>query len=581
MLPPVFLLRIAILHPRGGERIVSALPTDRVLDVIARALADAGVEPDADTSWELCFVADPLPNDRPISSLIPLGAIPTPLTLRPAAATAPSVALDFTDILLRKKIVSRDQLEDARQLAHSTGIKLHHSIVKLSYATPTEVMSAVAEQFGMQFVDLAELEIPKAVIELVPESVARENLVLPLSLEGNTLKVITADPGNFDTIQKLQFILNKDIVPVLAVQEQIQEAINRNYGQTETESVDSMLREFTDTAIDFTKTDSMSAPPPGGAAPTPADTRADEDDELDDEDEFDVLDDDEDEEDGEAAEPDFEIPPPPPHASAPVVAAPPAPVAAPAPASAPAPLARAKQEEDEPRSRVAAPRTRQKAASSVGPVTGRRLTERRATVRYYSRMNPDRVFPLLVMLTREEVEKVVKRHVEQMATGPLKIEKDTPLEIEPVLPGCVCHPPQITTKLDSKDQVFTFHVVPHVLGTVTGARVLIRQDHQPLAEIELDIRVVQRTMVLVSGLSALVLPTASAVMNHFGIDFTPKDGSNPYLSAMKFLFGEVTPAVMMAALVALTGVLYWFTRPKGRDVFWDINTKPPESKPAG
>src|SRR5437879_9269259 len=57
----------------------------------------------------------------------------------------------------------------------------------------------------------------------------------------------------------MQFILNKDIQPVLAPREQIVEAINRQYGQTETESVDSMLAEFTDTAIDFTETESVSA----------------------------------------------------------------------------------------------------------------------------------------------------------------------------------------------------------------------------------------------------------------------------------------------------------------------------------
>src|SRR5205085_5715671 len=117
----------------------------------------------------------------------------------------------------------------------------------------------VAEHYGMQFVDMTDLNIPKSVIELVPESVARENVVIPLELEGNSLKLITADPTNYDTVQKLQFILNKDIVPVLAVQEQIQEAINRNYGQTETESVDSMLVEFTDTAIEFTQTESVSS----------------------------------------------------------------------------------------------------------------------------------------------------------------------------------------------------------------------------------------------------------------------------------------------------------------------------------
>jgi type IV pilus assembly protein PilB len=67
-----------------------------------------------------------------------------------------------------------------------------------------------------------------------------------------------SDPTDFDTMQKLQFILNKDIQPVLAPREQIVEAINRHYGQSETESVDSMLQEFTDTAIDFTETDATS-----------------------------------------------------------------------------------------------------------------------------------------------------------------------------------------------------------------------------------------------------------------------------------------------------------------------------------
>jgi type IV pilus assembly protein PilB len=166
---------------------------------------------------------------------------------------------DYTDILIKKKILGPDQLDEAERLASSTGIKLQDALAKLNYATPAEVMTAVAEQHGMQFVDLGDLEIPKPVIELVPESVARENVVIPLALEGNTLKIITADPTNYDTIQKLQFILNKDIQPVLAIPEQITEAINRNYGQTETESVDSMLVEFTDTAIEFTQTESMAS----------------------------------------------------------------------------------------------------------------------------------------------------------------------------------------------------------------------------------------------------------------------------------------------------------------------------------
>src|SRR5438477_13140359 len=162
---------------------------------------------------------------------------------------------DFTEFLIRKQILSPDQLEEARGLERSAGMKLHDAIVKLGYASNEQVMAAIAEAHGLQFVDLTEVTIPPAVIELVPESVARENVILPMALDGGVLRVIMSDPSDFDTVQKLQFILNKDIQPVLAPREQIIEAINRHYGQGETESVDSMLAEFTDTAIDFTETE--------------------------------------------------------------------------------------------------------------------------------------------------------------------------------------------------------------------------------------------------------------------------------------------------------------------------------------
>src|SRR5262249_20212196 len=165
---------------------------------------------------------------------------------------------DFTEVLVRRQTLSPDQLQEARNLQQQTGAKLQDTLVKLGYCTADEVMSAVAEFHGLQFVNLAEVTIPNAVIELVPESVARENVILPMAQENGALKIIISDPSDFDTLQKLQFILNKDIQPVLASREQIIEAINRHYGQTETESVDSMLQEFTDTAIDFTETEATS-----------------------------------------------------------------------------------------------------------------------------------------------------------------------------------------------------------------------------------------------------------------------------------------------------------------------------------
>ncbi len=163
---------------------------------------------------------------------------------------------DFTNLLVQKGLVGEDQLEEVRSMASSTGITIQQALVKSGYVTQPEIMAAMAEFHGLTFVDLTDVEIPKAVTELVTESLAREHTIMPLAIEGNSIKIVMADPTNLDTIQKIQFVLNKDVIPVLADIEQIREAINRHYGQTETESMDSMIAEFTDTQIEHTVTES-------------------------------------------------------------------------------------------------------------------------------------------------------------------------------------------------------------------------------------------------------------------------------------------------------------------------------------
>jgi len=156
---------------------------------------------------------------------------------------------DWTEILIRRGVISPDQLKEAQR----GGGAVEESLVKLGYAEAEDIMKAKAEQHGLPFIELREIEIPAAVIELVPESLARENIVMPLAQGSGTIKVIMHDPLGFETIEKLRFVLNREIEVALAPKEAIVEAINKYYGKSsgETESVDSMLQEFTDTAIDF------------------------------------------------------------------------------------------------------------------------------------------------------------------------------------------------------------------------------------------------------------------------------------------------------------------------------------------
>jgi hypothetical protein len=204
----------------------------------------------------------------------------------------------------------------------------------------------------------------------------------------------------------------------------------------------------------------------------------------------------------------------------------------------------------------------------------KRTHTRPATVRYYSRMNPERVYPIQVVLSRQDIETALHRHVQERITLAPTLTVDAPVEIEPVFPGCAVDPPRLVTRIGPNDERFEFHVVPHVLGPVTGARLRIRQDYATLAEVELEARVAQRTMVLVVGLLALLLPLLSAALGHLRVDFTPKEGWDVYVGVLNFVFGELTPVMLTVILAGATGVLFWFTRPQTREVQWDL------SKPA-
>ena len=139
---------------------------------------------------------------------------------------------DYTDLLLERNIISLDQLNEAEQMAKDqTEMKTGDALVSLGYVSPSELTRALADFHRVEFVDLEEIRIPEEVIELVPESVARENTVIPIAEDEMALKVLISDPFDIETIEKLRFILNRKVETALAPDTAIKEAINRYYGQ--------------------------------------------------------------------------------------------------------------------------------------------------------------------------------------------------------------------------------------------------------------------------------------------------------------------------------------------------------------
>ncbi len=78
-------------------------------------------------------------------------------------------------------------------------------------------------------VDLFRRNIPRAIIDLIPASVARECRIVPLELDAFTLVVATVDVEDRENMDKLRFILNREVRLVAASRSAIDYAIERYY----------------------------------------------------------------------------------------------------------------------------------------------------------------------------------------------------------------------------------------------------------------------------------------------------------------------------------------------------------------
>jgi hypothetical protein len=192
---------------------------------------------------------------------------------------------------------------------------------------------------------------------------------------------------------------------------------------------------------------------------------------------------------------------------------------------------------------------------------------RQATVRYYHRMNPQRVYPFLVVLSAEEIAEIVQAGVKQSAGERFAVETTSPVEVEPVLPGCQCYPPRHTLVIGPETQTLEFWIVPQVLGTIQGAKVIVRQDGDTLSEVKLEAKVVKQTAAVVVGALSFVMPYVTK-----GLKADNPDNS-PVQSALNWVATNLRPEFIFVGLALVAVGLYFWCRPRKRDQFWDVTPK--------
>ena len=81
--------------------------------------------------------------------------------------------------------ISADQLQEALAISKSKGKKPEAILQELGYVTKDTLREYQSAALGYEMIDLTAIEPDPSVIEQVPESVARENIVFPVKCGGN------------------------------------------------------------------------------------------------------------------------------------------------------------------------------------------------------------------------------------------------------------------------------------------------------------------------------------------------------------------------------------------------------------
>ncbi len=136
------------------------------------------------------------------------------------------------DILLETGLISKSQLERAQD-ERGEGESSIDVLVRLGVVSQEDVTRALASHAAMDFVDLAQVAISEEAIALVPADLAKRFQVVPVAQGDTGLMVAVADPLNFDTLDSLHHLLQRDLEFVCATPASIKDALKKYYGITD------------------------------------------------------------------------------------------------------------------------------------------------------------------------------------------------------------------------------------------------------------------------------------------------------------------------------------------------------------
>lgn len=154
--------------------------------------------------------------------------------------------MEAGEILVRRGLIDSDQLVQLRQSSLADGLQIVDEAVRKGFASEEQVLRAVADEIGVDYVDLADVEIDtSALINDFPQKLIHRENIFPIRRENGSLIVATSNPFDLYPLDDVSSATGLSVVPVLANRNEILKLIKQHLG-VGSETVEGLIAQSDD-----------------------------------------------------------------------------------------------------------------------------------------------------------------------------------------------------------------------------------------------------------------------------------------------------------------------------------------------
>jgi type IV pilus assembly protein PilB len=139
--------------------------------------------------------------------------------------------LPLGELIVRAGLLSSVQLDAALAAARASSRRLGEVLVEDELVDERELAQIVAQQEGLEFVDLGKHDLDHEAVDLLSESSARRYMALPYKLEGTAVCVAIADPADDTALDAVLDAVERPVRFVVATRTEVEAAIREAFGE--------------------------------------------------------------------------------------------------------------------------------------------------------------------------------------------------------------------------------------------------------------------------------------------------------------------------------------------------------------